>query len=60
MAFRGASEKEKGPVPKNGAFEIIPVATYVPIQLPVQYHRPGEAGLKDQRYIWEGRGQKAA
>ncbi len=24
-------------------FEIIPAATYVPTQLPVQYHRPGEA-----------------
>jgi hypothetical protein len=23
--------------------EIIPAATYVPTQLPVQYHRPGEA-----------------
>jgi hypothetical protein len=37
-------QKEKGPVPKNGAFsKIIPAATYVPTQLPVQYHRPGEA-----------------
>jgi hypothetical protein len=36
--------QEKGPVPKNGAFsKIIPAATYVPTQLPVQYHRPGEA-----------------
>ena len=25
------------------ALEIIPAATYVPTQLPVQYHRPGEA-----------------
>jgi hypothetical protein len=24
-------------------FEVIPAATYVPTQLPVQYHRPGEA-----------------
>src|SRR5208283_1717276 len=37
-------QKEKGPAPKNGAFsKIIPAATYVPTQLPVQYHRPGEA-----------------
>ena len=36
--------RKKGPDPKNGAFpKIIPAATYVPTQLPVQYHRPGEA-----------------
>ncbi len=41
--YRGM-EKEKGPEPKFGAFcEFIPAATYVPTQLPVQYHRPGEA-----------------
>jgi hypothetical protein len=37
------SGKEKGPEPEFGAFDFIPAATYVPTQLPVQYHRPGEA-----------------
>ena len=36
--------KEKGLSPKTEAFcNLIPAATYVPTQLPVQYHRPGEA-----------------
>ena len=36
--------KRKGPDPRNGAFcEFNPAATYVPTQLPVQYHRPSEA-----------------
>jgi hypothetical protein len=37
--------KQKGPDRKIGPFrvEFIPAATYVPTQLPVQYHRPGEA-----------------
>jgi hypothetical protein len=26
-----------------GLFNLIPATTYVPTQLPVQYHRPGEA-----------------
>jgi hypothetical protein len=36
---------KKGPGPEIEAFlfKIIPAATYVPTQLPVQYHRPGEA-----------------
>ena len=34
--------KEKGPEPEFGAFfNFIPAATYVPTQLPVQYHRRG-------------------
>jgi hypothetical protein len=37
-------EKEKG---RSGdsdrPLEFIPAATYVPTQLPAQYHRPGEA-----------------
>jgi hypothetical protein len=49
--WRGGAErlalqrKEKGPDPKIEpfCFEFIPAATYVPTQLPVQYHRPGEA-----------------
>jgi hypothetical protein len=95
-----ASGKEKGPELEFGAFGFYSAAGCVPTQLPVQYHRPGEASfppssgqvkdqrqmeegrgdairrmafpgklkrplarradLKDQRYIWEGRGQKAA
>ena len=35
--------KKKAPNWSSGPFEIIPAATYVPTQLPVQYHRPGEA-----------------
>ena len=39
-------EKQKGPGHAwrdRGLLEIIPAATYVPTQLPAQYHRPGEA-----------------
>ena len=28
---------------QTGLFNLIPAVTYVPTQLPVQYHRPGEA-----------------
>ena len=30
-------------VNRTGPFNLIPAVTYVPTQLPVQYHRPGEA-----------------
>jgi hypothetical protein len=38
-------KKKKAPMAIGaiGALEFIPAATYVPTQLPVQYHRPGEA-----------------
>ncbi len=39
-------EKKKAlkPVMASGpSFDFIPATTYVPTQLPVQYHRPGEA-----------------
>jgi hypothetical protein len=35
--------KKKAPIRRTGPLEFIPAATYVPTQLPVQYHRPGEA-----------------
>ena len=28
---------------ETGLFNLIPAVTYVPTQLPMQYHRPGEA-----------------
>jgi hypothetical protein len=44
LAFPGKTGKEKGPEPEFRAFcNFIPAATYVPTQLPVQYHRPSEA-----------------
>jgi hypothetical protein len=30
-------------IAQNGLSILIPATTYVPTQLPVQYHRPGEA-----------------
>jgi hypothetical protein len=39
-------EKEKGRSrlrPGPAFVKLIPAVTYVPTQLPVQYHRPGEA-----------------
>ena len=39
-------KKEKDPdawLRHQGLLENIPATTYVPTQLPVQYHRPGEA-----------------
>jgi hypothetical protein len=36
-------EKALKLVEASGPFKIIPATTYVPTQLPVQYHRPGEA-----------------
>ena len=37
--------KQKRPVRNylTGLFNLIPAMTYAPTQLPVQYHRPGEA-----------------
>ena len=36
--------KKAGPLINGPAFfNLIPAVTYVPTQLPVQYHRPGEA-----------------
>jgi hypothetical protein len=38
------SKKGKGSDSENRSLcELIPATTYVPTQLPVQYHRPGEA-----------------
>src|SRR6516225_8618758 len=34
---------KKASVRRPRPFEFIPAATYVPTQLPAQYHRPGEA-----------------
>jgi hypothetical protein len=40
----GSPQNEKGPDLQTRAFsDNIPATTYVPTQLPVQYHRPGEA-----------------
>jgi hypothetical protein len=38
-------EDKKGRPESSGAafWNLIPATTYVPTQLPVQYHRPGEA-----------------
>ena|SRR5256885_1736252 len=43
-SFR-VSENKKRPVRNylTGLFNLIPAMTYAPTQLPVQYHRPGEA-----------------
>jgi hypothetical protein len=38
-----AQTKKAGLLVQTGLFNLIPAATYVPTQLPVQYHRPGEA-----------------
>jgi hypothetical protein len=37
------ANKKAGLITQTGLFNLIPAATYVPTQLPVQYHRPGEA-----------------
>ena len=45
QAVEHARRTKKGrPVDqRTGLFNLIPAVTYVPTQLPVQYHRPGEA-----------------
>jgi hypothetical protein len=35
--------KKAGLIAQTGLSNLIPAVTYVPTQLPVQYHRPGEA-----------------
>src|SRR5713101_9485540 len=39
----GTNKKAGRGVNRAGPFNLIPAVTYVPTQLPVQYHRPGEA-----------------
>ncbi len=39
----GGGNKKRPRSEERGLWQIIPAATYVPTQLPVQYHRPGEA-----------------
>src|SRR5882762_3192956 len=41
----GPKQKKAGLINQTGLFNLIPAATYVPTQLPVQYQRPGEAYL---------------
>jgi hypothetical protein len=38
-----AQNKKAVLIAQNGLLILIPATTYVPTQLPVQYHRPGEA-----------------
>jgi hypothetical protein len=38
-----AKREKAGLIDQTGLYNLIPAATYVPTQLPVQYHRPGEA-----------------
>jgi hypothetical protein len=42
-AIKSAGEKKKAGLTLQTGPGIIPAATYVPTQLPAQYHRPGEA-----------------
>jgi hypothetical protein len=36
-------KQKAGLIAQTGLFNLIPATTYAPTQLPVQYHRPGEA-----------------
>ena len=42
-SFRVSENKKAGLISQTGLFNLIPAMTYAPTQLPVQYHRPGEA-----------------
>jgi hypothetical protein len=39
----GRQNKKAALIFQSGLLILIPATTYVPTQLPVQYHRPGEA-----------------
>jgi hypothetical protein len=41
--LRSLENKKAGLSAQTGLIKLIPAVTYVPTQLPVQYHRPGEA-----------------
>ena len=40
---RERKQKRAGLKIQTGPFNLLPAMTYAPTQLPVQYHRPGEA-----------------
>jgi hypothetical protein len=43
LSMDARENKKAAPIAQNGLFNLILAVTYVPTQLPVQYHRPCEA-----------------